>query len=646
MFHDLAGRWRLPRLPRTMLRRLLRTAAAGADPRRAARHVSRLGSAAERPATIRWNDHLVPFVEARTDRDLAFCLGMVHAHLREGQMEFLKLLAHGRLAEFLGPLAFNLDHAIRIVDFAFAADAIERGMPEETRTWTQAYVDGLNHYWARVPRRTPEFRLLGRGHEPWTIRDVCTVGRLVGADFYWLAYLPLLKERGAWLRGAVAPGARSRRVRRRTIRGRRRPGGGQRRLRRREPGRQQRGGSGTAPQRHGRRASGQRSAPGRVAAQPLAAGRAALALGRGGRDDTARCPDNGLGQDPGPGLGRHQPAGGVHRSGRGLAPPAGGVPDFCTVAIRSRFWPRRQARVRRCAFGPIISDSKLFPSRPGETIAFRWVGHEPTDEITAFLRAVRARTPEALWRAFAGYGITPLNVVFADRRGNIGHFLAVTQPVRAGFPEADLVLAGSDPKSRWNGSVDTMGLPFTLNPPEGVVASANDRPRGTETPIGFLFGAESRLRRLLELLDRRKRLTVADLQALQADTGAPDAAVLAVARRATGRRRGGRRSGAPAASLGRRLRRGFVRRRGVRAAAPPPRAACDGRGPPCRSSRPDRPMEPDLVVPAARPRGAPGRAQARGPARRGSRGHGRLARFPTWGDMHRLRIAHFCRTCP
>ncbi|HEX6014617.1 MAG TPA: penicillin acylase family protein, partial [Geminicoccaceae bacterium] len=197
------------------------------------------------------------------------------------------------------------------------------------------------------------------------------------------------------------------------------------------------------------------------------------------------------------------------------------------VAIRSRFWPRRQARVRRCAFGPIISDSKLFPSRPGETIAFRWVGHEPTDEITAFLRAVRARTPEALWRAFAGYGITPLNVVFADRRGNIGHFLAVTQPVRAGFPEADLVLAGSDPKSRWNGFVDTMGLPFTLNPPEGVVASANDRPRGTETPIGFLFGAESRLRRLLELLDRRKRLTVADLQALQADTGAPDAAVLA-----------------------------------------------------------------------------------------------------------------------
>src|ERR687894_695052 len=144
MFHDLAGRWRLPRLPPGLLRCLL--------------------GLPRRPPT-------------RAER-----LAMVPAHLREGQMEFLKLLAHGRLAEFLGPLAFDHDHVIRIVDFAFAADAIERRMPSETRTWTQAYVDGLNHHWARLPRRAPEFRLLGRGPEPWTIRDVCTVGRLVGAD--------------------------------------------------------------------------------------------------------------------------------------------------------------------------------------------------------------------------------------------------------------------------------------------------------------------------------------------------------------------------------------------------------------------------------------------------------------------------------
>ena len=83
---------------------------------------------AARPS--RWNEHLVPFIEAETDRDLAFCLGMVHAHLREAQMEFLKMLAYGRLAEFLGPSAVDVDHAIRIVDFARAAAEIEGRMPE------------------------------------------------------------------------------------------------------------------------------------------------------------------------------------------------------------------------------------------------------------------------------------------------------------------------------------------------------------------------------------------------------------------------------------------------------------------------------------------------------------------------------------
>jgi hypothetical protein len=210
MFHDLAGRWRLPRLPPNLLRRLLGLS------RRAPTRAERLAMfpasdlPLERTATIRWNDHLVPFIEARTDRDLAFCLGMAHAHLREGQMEFLKLLAQGRLAEFLGPLALDVDHAIRIVDFAFAADATERRMPQETRTWTQAYVDALNRYWARAPRRAPEFRLLGRGHEPWTVRDVLTVGRLVGAGFHWLAHLPLLKPRTSWTR--AKPWSRPNRV--------------------------------------------------------------------------------------------------------------------------------------------------------------------------------------------------------------------------------------------------------------------------------------------------------------------------------------------------------------------------------------------------------------------------------------------------
>ena len=64
------------------------------------------------PVEIRWNEHLVPFIEATSDRDLAVALGLVHAHLRLAQMELLRRIAQGRLAEALGIAALPLDRAV------------------------------------------------------------------------------------------------------------------------------------------------------------------------------------------------------------------------------------------------------------------------------------------------------------------------------------------------------------------------------------------------------------------------------------------------------------------------------------------------------------------------------------------------------
>ena len=41
-------------------------------------------------AEIFWNEHQIPFIHAADDRDIPFLLGMVHAHLRLGQMELLR----------------------------------------------------------------------------------------------------------------------------------------------------------------------------------------------------------------------------------------------------------------------------------------------------------------------------------------------------------------------------------------------------------------------------------------------------------------------------------------------------------------------------------------------------------------------------
>jgi len=78
------------------------------------------GAPVAAPVTICWNDHQVPFVEAANDRDLMVGLGMVHAHLRLGQMEVMRRVARGHVSEMAGPFTTDIDHALRILDFGRA----------------------------------------------------------------------------------------------------------------------------------------------------------------------------------------------------------------------------------------------------------------------------------------------------------------------------------------------------------------------------------------------------------------------------------------------------------------------------------------------------------------------------------------------
>jgi penicillin amidase len=193
------------------------------------------------------------------------------------------------------------------------------------------------------------------------------------------------------------------------------------------------------------------------------------------------------------------------------------------TVIRTRFGRPCRRQVRTSPFGPIVSDAKIVKMANPAPIALRWVGHDGTDEFTPLLAAARARTPDEFRNAFTGYGVSGQNMLFADVNGNIGHVMAVMQPIRTAFPKDDPVLDAADPANRWPGFVSVLDLPFTLNPPRGVLASANDRPNGTNVPIGFAFGTDDRVYRLYELLDEKPKLAVADLERLQTDTRAADA---------------------------------------------------------------------------------------------------------------------------
>ena len=96
--------------------------------------------------TIRWNERQVPFIEAETDDDAAFALGLVHAHLRLGQMAALRMLARGRLSEMIGPFGVDIDRGLRILGHGRTAAKIERSMDPAAQRWVRRFVDGVNHY--------------------------------------------------------------------------------------------------------------------------------------------------------------------------------------------------------------------------------------------------------------------------------------------------------------------------------------------------------------------------------------------------------------------------------------------------------------------------------------------------------------------
>jgi penicillin G amidase len=494
----------------------------------------RTGLALQRPVTIRWNDQLVPWIEAETDTDLAFALGLVHGHLRGAQIALLRMVSRGRLSEVAGVFARDIDHALRVLDCGRAAPAIEANWPAETRDFVGAFLAGLNH--ATIHGRAPpEFGLLGLSPEPYTVGDMLAVGRLAGTDINWFSYFSLLSERGR-------PGFA--RLWQRTLEA----GAGLA-----EPGEQ------ADPRRAalGRMLSGlSRSGSNAVAVAPSrsASGAALLAsdphlglslpnlwLILGMRSPSFHAvgmmvpglPIIGLGRNPGVAWGGTN----LRAASSDLFDVSRLPPDAFAeteTTIRQRFWFGARRRVRTTPLGPVVTDAPPVPSREGERLALRWAGHEPTDEITALLRAARATDASSFRGSFAGFGVSPQNMLYADRAGTIGRVTAAVLPDRPGFPQDGPVLDAGDRAATapWERLRDARDLPWLENPADGVLASANENPNTWaqgSPPIGWFFSDGDRVDRLRALLLAKPKLAPADLAALQRDTRSPKAADLAAA---------------------------------------------------------------------------------------------------------------------
>src|SRR5262245_46392702 len=116
----------------------------------------------------------VPHVYAQNTEDLFFAQGYVMAQDRLWEMEWWRRELEGRLAEVLGPSAFERDRIARLLKYRGPFDDSEwTSYHADGKKILTAYADGINAYITSHADRLPvEFVLTGIKPLPWTAETV------------------------------------------------------------------------------------------------------------------------------------------------------------------------------------------------------------------------------------------------------------------------------------------------------------------------------------------------------------------------------------------------------------------------------------------------------------------------------------------
>ena len=166
--------------------------------------------------------------------------------------------------------------------------------------------------------------------------------------------------------------------------------------------------------------------------------------------------------------------------------------------------------------GPVV---RRDPAGDGtRAYALRWTALEPDGLDFGFPILGRAKNwPEfiEISRHIAGPG---QNTIYADVDGNIGFTIPARIPIRAKGDGA-LPVPGDTDEFEWKGYIPFEELPRALNPPEGIIATANARTVGPGYKyfVSDRWAGPFRTARIYDLLSGRKDLTSLDCNAVQND---------------------------------------------------------------------------------------------------------------------------------
>ncbi len=448
----------------------------------------------------------VPHILAANQPDMLFLQGYATAQDRLFQMDLLRRVAAGELAEVAGKAALESDRESRRLRLARIAEDCERQLPADQRAVLAAYARGVNHYIETHRGRLPlDFTLMRYTPRPWGVTDSL------------LVYLNMVNT--------------LERTRRFEIRKESLLAGG-------------------APEKAAYLFAGDAASPdllpgsnawalsGKLTAtgQPILAGDPHLEIStpsiwhmvhlRGPRMNVTGATMPGL---PGVLIGHNDRIAwsitSLEADTQDLyvekLNPANGLYEYQGRVERAR---AERELIRASGAGNetmviwVTRHGPVVAAEDNRFMALRWTAADAAGFQLPVLEINRARTWEEFRAGLARLPGPAVNFVYADAAGNIGHQVAGRLPNRKGF-DGSVPVDGSSGDYEWDGVIPFDKLPSTFNPPSGMIVSANQNPFPPGYPYrasGY-FATPYRFRQIRDRLRSRTGWKAEEMLAIQTD---------------------------------------------------------------------------------------------------------------------------------
>lgn len=204
--------------------------------------------------------------------------------------------------------------------------------------------------------------------------------------------------------------------------------------------------------------------------------------------------------------------------------------ELFTETIRVKGEADQSLTIRKTPHGPVISD--FIPGYEGKPVSLSWIYLNEENPIldVAFGMATADNLID-FRNAVSRLAAPGLNISYIDRKGNIAWWACGRQPIRPPHVTGKEILDGSSGKDDPLGVMPFDMNPQMVNPPSGIIVTANQLPtfNGGEPagPYTGYYRPSDRGELIYDLLQAREKWDLASMKAIQTDARIPAGTSLA-----------------------------------------------------------------------------------------------------------------------